>query len=82
MRRFGLAIVLLAASVGAARAEGCDPTGLIRRAEAMVRSWIGGSPRDREVIVPPGDIDRQMALIPPPGGRLRIIPSPEGFRQR
>ena len=77
MHRIGLAaIVLVAVSGGAAHGHTLTAQDLYRRAEALAHSLIGGPAADRDVIAPPADIDPQMAVAPPPGGRERIINPP------
>lgn len=67
---------LLAAAASPAYAGSFCPRDWYHSAQAMVRSLIGAKPAvDREVIVPPADIDAKMALVPPaPRGTMRIIP--------
>ena len=81
MVRIGFAaVVFVAVSAGVAHAEALDAADLNRRAEALVQSLAGalagGSAADREVITPPENIDPQMTLAPPPGGRARMIVPP------
>jgi hypothetical protein len=85
MRAMGLiAVAILAAPVGGARADGVGVGDLYRRTEALVQSLLGAD-RDRggEVIAPPGNIDPKMAFEPPVvAGRMRIIRPPERPEQR
>ena len=77
------AIVLVAAVVsGGAHAEALDARDLYRRAEALVQSLIGDRPVDRNMIKPPGNVDPQMALVPPQGGMMRMIAPPGKLRQQ
>jgi hypothetical protein len=87
MRQTGLAAILFVAlSTGAAHAELLDAPDWApdwyRRVEALAQSLIGGRLADHEVvsppiIKPPGNIDPQMALVPPqPRGTARIIIPP------
>jgi hypothetical protein len=85
MRAMGLiAVAILAATGGAARADSFDVGDLFRRTEGLVQSVLGpGQDRGREVIVPPGNIDPRMAFEPPDAsGTLRIIRPPERPEQR
>ena len=78
MRTLMSALVIAAVTANAARAEICDPQQLWHRAETLVQRLIGAAPRsDRGLITPPPDIDPKMALVPPSGGRLRVIPPPD-----
>ncbi len=83
MRQIGpAAILLVAVSTGGAHAELFDAPDWCRRVEALAQSLIGGRLADREIvkppiITPPGNIDPQMALVPPePRGTERIIIPP------
>ena len=84
MQRFRFAAIALAATgfAGCAHAEGFDARDLFWRAQELVESLIGRPAPDRDVIVPPGNIDRKMALMPPCGGTLRLLAPPDRFRQR
>jgi hypothetical protein len=85
MRATGFAaIMLVAASAGAAHGELNDPDWAMnwsRRAEALARSLalaltLRGAP-DREIIRPPGNVDPKMVLAPRQNqGRMRIITPP------
>ena len=76
MRRAALiAVVILAAPAGGARAESFDLGEAYRRTEALVQSLFGPRPdRGGEVIAPPGNIDAKMAFDPPrTGGAMPVI---------
>ena len=83
MRATGLlAVLVIAAPIAGARAEGFDLRDLYRHTEALVQSLIGQD-SGREVIAPPGNIDSKMAFAPrPPLGTMRIIRPREPFEQR
>jgi hypothetical protein len=50
---------------------------LYSRAETFVRSLIGQSKPDWEVIAPPADIDAGMVVVPPRSGNaMPIVPPP------
>jgi hypothetical protein len=84
MSGIGFAAFVLVAAVfsGCAHAEALDARDLYRRAEALVQSLIGGHPADREIIKPSGNMDPQMALVPPPDGTMRMIAPPGKPRQQ
>lgn len=63
-------------SMNVAQAEGLDVRDWRRQAEALVQSLIDRGRADREVIVPPVNIDPKMALVPSQQGRMRIIVPP------
>ena len=69
-------IALSALSMGVARAEGFDIRDWRRQAEALVQSLLDGRRTDREIIVPPANVDPKMALVPSPQGTMRIIVPP------
>jgi hypothetical protein len=69
-------VIVAVASAGAAQAEPFDARDWYRRAMAAAETLIG-KPVDREVIVPPRDIDPKMALVPSPQGTMRIIVPPK-----
>lgn len=83
MRAAGLlAVVVIAAPIGGARAESFALGDLYRRTEALVQSLIGQD-SGREVIAPSGNIDPKMAFAPRyPLGTMRVIRPPEPFEQR
>jgi hypothetical protein len=71
---------MMVVSAGAARAESLDVSDWYRQIEALVQSLIGEQPADHEIITPPGNIDPQMALVPPSDGRMRVIVPPDRFK--
>jgi hypothetical protein len=78
MRAIALALLILIAGSGAARAEWSDPPEWYRQLSQTMRALLGPPPRDREVIKPPGNIDPKMVLVPPQtSGRMPIITPPE-----
>ena len=82
MVRIGIAAAVLVAIAGTARAEAFDLAAVYRRAEAVVQSLFGPPPADPDIIKPPGNIDPKMALMPPAGGRMRLLEPSPPFRQR
>jgi len=84
MYGIGFAAIVLVAAVfsGGAHTEALDARDLYRRTEALVQSLIGGRPADHEIIKPPGNMDPQMALVPPAGGTMRMIAPPATLRQQ
>jgi len=84
MYGIGFAAIVLVAAVfpGCVHAEALDMGDLYRRAEALVQSLIGGRPANHEIIKPPGNVDPQMALVPPQGGMMRMIAPPGKLRQQ
>jgi hypothetical protein len=84
MRRVGLAAILLTVVIacpGSGHADALRLCDLYQRAQAWVQTLIGASPVDRDIIKPPASLDSQMALVPPPGGTMRLIVPPDRLRQ-
>jgi hypothetical protein len=70
-----LAALALVAGYGAASAQ---PSGLFHTAAAVIAPDAGQIMNPREVITPPSDVDRDMAITPPhSGARMPIITPPE-----
>ena len=66
-----------------ARADPCESPGWRQRIGAIVQSALGiGRAADWEVIEPPANIDRQMAMTPSALGTMQIIRPPrDGLRR-
>lgn len=76
-------IVLGALPIGMAYAEHPLAGDWWRRAGALVQSLAGPAwAADPEIIAPPGNIDPNMALVPPRQGTMRIIVPPAGVGRR
>lgn len=82
MRTVFLAIALAGLAGDPAGAESLFPAPWCEAA-ALVRSLLPAPPtRDWEVIAPPPGIDRQMAVVPAPGGAMSVIRPPADPGQR
>ncbi|HEX6441526.1 MAG TPA: hypothetical protein VF007_05015 [Stellaceae bacterium] len=77
MRKLLLPALLVFAASASAHAEAPDWQDWYRRAIAAAKSLLQPRRPDREVIAAPTDLDRRMALTPPPdGGRMPVIAPP------
>jgi hypothetical protein len=77
-KAIAVSLVVLAASAGNARADLFDFKDWYARARTVVEGLIEPRPPHNEVaVVPSPDIDPKMAVVPQPGGTMRVIPPPD-----
>ena len=81
MGRTVMAGLLLLAASTAGHAEAPDWQDWYRRAITAAKSLVQRPPPDRDVIAAPTDLDRKMALTPPPSGPRMPVIRPETDRR-
>jgi hypothetical protein len=73
-----VSLVMFAAAAGNARADLFDFKDWYARARAVVEGLTQPRPPHNEVaVVPSPGIDPKMAVVPQPGGTMRVMPPPD-----